>query len=606
MKELSLDYTSHAVIELPDSVIEELSGTRANIVRRSSIAWGEHCSECAFPSCYTSCEFYTPRQDLHCRRFAFGIQDVEVRNAHHLAGLTQIQFRRWGKLEGNGNKGLVSRETAARLEAQTKTTARLFEKLPLPRRVSSALIWRLNEQRKSKLGKGNPLPATANAGFMIEAYWGDAPPLDITLTILPWDKSQEGLFQANFTIQPGYNKFFTPLEAIGRSMPLDIEFAVQIEVVGDPPDTSVIFGLVDFVELKSEPHPEPGKVSAKAADKVKCVIWDLDDTVWTGTLVEDGIDGLIIKPEVIETMRLLDSRGILNAVASKNDAPLARAALEHFKIDHLILHPQINWGPKSDSIRRISEALDIGIDTFAFIDDQPFERAEVAAAWPSVRILTPEDILTFPSTDPFDVPVTAESKSRREMYRAEESRHIAASAATTDYLSFLRSCDIQLDILPINAQNSERVYELTQRTNQLNVTGARFSREEVAQLANGTHAHRALVMRCADQFGDYGIIGCCILNEADARIEAFFMSCRVQRKRVEHAFFAWLCNHLSASTAAEMLRIRFKQTPKNGASVKMFEDLGFTLHTEGDGGEFCRDLRTPFQDSDIVRTTEAI
>jgi FkbH-like protein len=606
MKEISIEPSSRIQLEFPDAVVEKFLETRSRITKRSIIAWGEHCSECAFPSCYTTCEFYTPRLDLHCRRFALGMQDVSVGNARMLRGLTQVHFRRWGKLEGNGNKGILPVAQANSLEARTETTTALLQGLPLPRKVSSAISWRLNERRKTSVGNGSPVKEP-NTGFLIEAYMDAANPVEMTLTMLPSDKGQDGLFQTQFTIRPGYNQHFTPVETIARSLPLEGQFSVQIEVVGEPPSSPIVFGILDFVERESVLAPAKAAPSPENAPKVKCVIWDLDDTVWTGTLVEDGIDGLKLNTAAVETMRVLDSRGILNSVASKNDDALAREALRHFAIDDLILHPQINWGPKSDSIRRIADALNINIDTFAFVDDQPFERAEVGASLPPVRLFTPEDIENFPGLPAFDVPVTAESRVRREMYRIEESRHVAASAAKTDYLSFLQSCGIVLEILPVTAENSERVYELTQRTNQLNVTGARFTREEIEKFMGGTNDQRALVMRCKDKFGDYGIIGCCFLLEKEARIEAFFMSCRVQRKRVEHAFFSWLCTMLLTHSGRETIRIRFKKTAKNDASVKMLEDLGFDLHQDADGQqEFRRSLDTPFADSDIVEIRETI
>lgn len=606
MKEISIEPSSRIQLEFPDAVVAKFLETRNTLIQRSVIAWGEHCSECAFPNCYTSCEFYTPRLDLHCRRFALGMQDVSVVNARMLRGLTRVHFRRWGKLEGNGNKGILPIAQANALEASTETTTALLQGLPLPRKVSSAISWRVNERRKTSVGMGSPI-TRPNTGFLIEAYMDAATPIEMTLTMLPADKGQDGLFQTHFTIQPGYNQYFTPVETIARSLPLNGKFSVQIEVVGEPPASPVVFGILDFVERRPAPAPAKAAPAGETAPKVKCVIWDLDDTVWAGTLVEDGIEGLKLNPAAVDAMRMLDSRGILNSVASKNDEALAREALRHFAIDDLILHPQISWGPKSDAIRRIAEALDIGIDTFAFVDDQPFERAEVGASFPAVRIFTPEDIETFAGLPAFDVPVTAESRGRREMYRIEESRHVAASAAKTDYLSFLRSCGIVLEILPVTPENSVRVYELTQRTNQLNVTGARFTREEIDQFVDGTRSQRALVMRCRDKFGDYGIIGCCFLDEQDAHIEAFFMSCRVQRKRVEHAFFSWLSQRLADKSATGMIRIRFKKTAKNDASVKMFEDLGFALHQDGEGQkEFRRKLDTPFADSDIVEITEAV
>lgn len=604
MKEIVLREAPRVAVELPGSVTEQFRATREGIARRSTIVWGEHCSECAFPSCYSSCEFYTPRSDMHCRRFAKGIEAVTLNDAPELSGLTRIQFRRWGKLEGSGVPALQDVVTAKRREDKADMIDTALAAMPMPRRIGHGLAHRLNSKRKHRALTQEVLPATAQ--FLIEGWLEHDAPITMTISMMPWDKSVDGLFQKQFTFAQGYNRELIPLSAIRQSVSLDQPFAIQIEVVGDVPNQPVIFGLVDFVEMGAIPakasEPATAKADAKPAKAKtsKCVVWDLDDTVWQGTLVEDGIEGVKLNPAAAEAMKMLDAKGILNSVASKNDEELARAALKHFGLDEYILFPQINWGPKSDSVRRIAELIDIGLDTFVFVDDQPFERGEVAASHGMVTIMTPDDIAGFASHPLFDVPVTEESKKRRFMYRDEEKRQSAASSAGTDYLGFLRGCDIRLEIMPVTKESAERVYELTQRTNQLNVTGARFTREEVQQFVDGTSPNRGFVLRCSDNFGDYGIIGFCVLNLAVPRIEAFFMSCRVQRKRVEQAFFAWLAYQLM-QVGATTLTIHYRKTAKNIAAVKMFNELGFVLEETAPGeGLFSRNLADSWADADIV------
>ncbi|MGC3982254.1 MAG: HAD-IIIC family phosphatase [Steroidobacteraceae bacterium] len=581
MKEIVLREARHLSLNIPATELAGFREVRALLAQRSTVVWGEHCSECAFPSCYASCEFYTPRSDMHCRRFANGIEEVVIPGAPDIKNLTRIQFRRWGKLEGSGPATLYPTDAAYRKEASANSTDKFFAALPLPKRIGNGIANRMNAQRKQQAVTEGPLQSSSSANvFVIEGWLEHDTAINMTVSMMPWDKSIDGLFQKQFTFRKGYNREVISCQTIKQSMSIDQPFAIQIEVVGDPPNQPVIFGLVDFAEVAAgktltsataAPVAKTGK--AKTA---KCVVWDLDDTVWTGTLVEDGIEGVQLKPGVAETMRMLDSRGILNSVASKNDEDLALAALKHFGLSEYILFPQVSWGPKSDALRRIAESIDIGIDTFVFVDDQPFERGEVGAAHPSVTLMTPEDVAGFATHALFDVPVTEESKKRRLLYRDEEKRQRAATSSGTDYLGFLRSCNIELDVLPVTKDSAERIYELTQRTNQLNVTGARFTREEVRQFVDGTTSDEGFVLRCRDTFGDYGIIGFCVLNREQHRINAFFMSCRVQRKRVEQAFFAWLSESLIAS-GADSLTINYRKTAKNGASVRMFADLGFVL-----------------------------
>jgi FkbH-like protein len=609
MKKIVYREAARTVIALPPEVAGAFAATEAALGTRSAIIWGEHCSECAFPSCYVSCEFYTPRSDLHCRRFARGIEAVKVENLTALAGLTRIAFRRWGKLEGSGpavmqavNNARVHERHAARADA-------LMAALPMPRALGPGLANHLNRRRKAAATRVSGI--AKDTVFIVEAYLEKPTPITLTLSMMPWDKSTDGLFQTPIALRQGYNRTVIPASAIAATTPLDVPFAIQLEVLGEVPNQPVIFGLVEFATLNAPLAQVPGggagsmeKAPDPLAKTAKCVVWDLDETVWRGTLVEEGIEGVVLNEAAASAMRMLDARGILNCVASKNDAPLAMAALRHFSLDEYVLFPQVGWGPKSEAVRRIAELFDIGLDTFVFVDDQPFERGEVLAAHPNVTVMTPDDIAGFAAHPLFDVPVTEESKKRRVMYLDEEKRQHAAIGAGTDYLRFLRSCDIVLEIMPVTEASAERVYELTQRTNQLNVTGSRFTRQEVRAFIEGSTMREGYVLGCRDNFGAYGIIGFCVLEPDSATIEAFFMSCRVQRKQVEQAFFHWLSAHLLARGARE-LTIAYQQTAKNAAAVKMFAELGFALSESAPGeGHFTRALADPWTDADVVRIEE--
>ena len=126
------------------------------------------------------------------------------------------------------------------------------------------------------------------------------------------------------------------------------------------------------------PHIELADAEAKKITTVKCVVWDLDNTVWEGVLLEG--DDLKLRNDVVAIIKTLDDRGILNAIASRNEFDPAMAQLEAFGIDHYFIYPQINWNPKSESVAQIAKDINIGINTLAFVDDQPFEREEVQFA----------------------------------------------------------------------------------------------------------------------------------------------------------------------------------------------------------------------------------
>jgi FkbH-like protein len=581
---------SHAPV--PRDVLTTMRAFQESVAARSAIIWAEHCSECAFPACYTQCTFYTPRADLDCRRFEAGIEAVADGGD---LGLMRIQFRRWGKLEGGGALALWPPDVVRAREKRDAWVSARLAKPVLPRSLARRLVWSWNSQKRAASSRAMRTPDAQ--AFVIETYLAPEGAVSFTLTITPTDKSVDGLFQARFDVASGYSRALFPVADIARTVDLTGPFLAQIEPVGDPPAQPVVFGLADFVAFRKDSAPapshsaqrEPAKKHSKTA---KCLVFDLDGTLWSGTLAEDGLEGLALRPGVVELIQALDARGILLSVASKNDPEPALAALDAFGLREYFLFPQIGWEPKSDSLRRIAELIDIGLDTFVFIDDQPFERAEVMRGAPSVTTMDAELIPQLLQHPLLDVPATPEAARRRLMYKTEETRQSVFNASGADYLDFLRDCQIELRISPLTAHNLERIFELTQRTNQLNFSGARYSRDELSSMISDPE--RSFVLSCADKFGDYGVIGFVVTSREHTTVESFFMSCRVQRKRVENAFF----EHLALLWGRpETLRVRFRPTPKNAASVRVLEALGFTR--SGDG--FERNGALNFPESDIVR-----
>nr|MDT0524502.1 HAD-IIIC family phosphatase [Streptomyces sp. DSM 41633] len=135
------------------------------------------------------------------------------------------------------------------------------------------------------------------------------------------------------------------------------------------------------------------------AETVKCLVWDLDDTLWQGTLLEDG--EVHLPDEVRKVVIELDSRGILQSVASRNDHEHAWARLEAFGVAEYFVLPEIGWGAKSDAVRRIADRLNFALTTIAFVDDRPAERAEVAFHLPDVRCYPAEQVLALPDLAEF-------------------------------------------------------------------------------------------------------------------------------------------------------------------------------------------------------------
>ncbi|WP_158601905.1 HAD-IIIC family phosphatase [Pararobbsia silviterrae] len=562
-----------------------------NVTALSRIVWGEHCSECAYPTCYSSCAFYDPRSDLQCRRFEAGIE-----SAGH--GLSRIRFRKWGKLEGRGPIALHEKAAAAKLERRDRVVSKWLANTRLPFSLARYFVWYWN-QRKNRAGRASRPSTNMNDAFAIEAYVRNGARA-FTVTFLQ-SEPKKATYQKHITLTDAPQTWFIPVAELSDVIDLARPYLIQIEPVGEAEGIDAVFGALDFVRLRTplpiaDASPPPAAISAAPPSALaKVVVWDLDETIWTGTLAEEGAQGVHPRPEAVAAIKALDARGILQSIASKNDLDEALEALHLHGLADYFLYPQVNWGPKSESIARIAKRLDLGVDSFVFIDDQPFERAEALSGHETLRVLTHEDVAHMLTNPWFNQPVTAEGARRRELYRTEAQRVESMEQHGGDYHAFLRASALVIEVRDLDTADMTRAHELSQRTNQLNFTGAKFSRDEVERV-QGDLDRRYLTVRCRDRYGDYGLIGFVVLDVLNGRIEAFFMSCRVQRKRVEQALFAYLAALLSARGHARFA-VRFKETKRNGAARDMLEELGFSRDEDG----WTRDLSAPFEDSDIVK-----
>lgn len=539
--------------QLPEDLLARIEATRNRVKSRSALIWGEHCTECVWPDCYAGCSLYTPRSDLKCRRFALGIEGVDLGGAADLKGM-RLRFRKWGKLEAEGRLRLATPERIRMMEAVDRLGAVAIEFSSFSFSLQDLLARALN---RFKAWAGGAPDANLKANvFLIECVNESDAGVGMTLSVKP--TSQTGsYYQKHFRLEPGFNSVEFDVKAMSSAVNLSAEFLVQIEPIGAATESPLLFAFADFAELAPPSSregvviAETGKAKSGPASKCKCVVWDLDNTLWSGVLVEDGVANLRINTAAVNVIKKLDERGIIHSIASKNNADEALEALEHFGIREYFLAPQISWGPKSAAITQIAQQLNIGKDLLIFIDDQPFERAEVEAAHENVRVLTDESIDQLLNMPEFDVPVTDESCQRRLMYREAEQRDAAFQDAGVGFIDFLRSCQLQLTICNLDDGNCDRVHELSQRTNQLNYSGRAVTRTELDRLRHDPADSAGFVLSCRDKFGDYGIIGFAVVDFGKASVDHFFMSCRVQHKKVDHAFFGWLLERMGARASSE-------------------------------------------------------
>lgn len=295
----------------------------------------------------------------------------------------------------------------------------------------------------------------------------------------------------------------------------------------------------------------------KAARSVKCVVWDLDHTLWEGTLLEGGAGRL--RPGVIDVMQALDARGILQSLASKNDGAPALARLAELGVADYFLYPQIHWGVKSGSMERIAKDINIGLDTLAFIDDQAFERDEVAFAWPQVLCIDALDIGAMLAQAPFNPRfVTDDSARRRAMYRSDITRKQVEEHFDGPKEAFLSSLEMRLTICAPQQDDLKRAEELTLRTNQLNTTGYTYSYDELDFFRRSSD-HRLLIAGLEDKYGSYGKIGLVLIECRDDAwmVKLLLMSCRVMTRGVGTV----LINHLRNEARSNGVRLLAEMLP---------------------------------------------
>ncbi|HYO62000.1 MAG TPA: HAD-IIIC family phosphatase, partial [Actinomycetota bacterium] len=241
---------------------------------------------------------------------------------------------------------------------------------------------------------------------------------------------------------------------------------------------------------------------------MKCVVWDLDGTIWDGIAVEMEEPGLPrLFPDVVGILDELESRGIANSVASRNSTAVGEALARVPELAGRFLAPQLGWGDKSESLRRIADELGIGLDALAVVDDSPYERAEIRQRAPEVLVLSPEELRAAIDGPPF-VPEHSSSESRLRVARLrdEAARKAAQESADVSREEFLRSCRMQLSLASATFSDVDRLAELVARARRLSSSGTRITAGEIARRVDDPR-WSVVVARLVDRFGDYGSIG---------------------------------------------------------------------------------------------------
>jgi FkbH-like protein len=274
---------------------------------------------------------------------------------------------------------------------------------------------------------------------------------------------------------------------------------------------------------------------------VKCVIWDLDNTLLAGVYLESGPRPPPPEPAMIEAAATLRGRGIIHAIASRNPPEAADYAAQATGLDFAAA--ECGWDRKSDAVRRIIVDLGLSPDATAFVDDDPYERAEVSFEVPQVLVLSPEDMADAVGWPEFSPPaVTAEARRRGEMYAERRRREQEARAFAGSRDEFLRACGTEATIAPAAADDVPRLHELSVRTHQFNTSGEPVAEAELHRLV-GSAEHRVTAVRLRDRFGDDGLVGGCVTRagqDGTWTVTLLMMSCRAMGRGVIEALLAWL------------------------------------------------------------------
>lgn len=579
MYETEVNLRKESAEQIPLEILARWKESKETVLGRTVLPWSEHCTECAWPSCYSTCEFYRDRSDGRCRRFANGMTRLECPDALN-SYLLKITFMQWAKLWTPGNIRLHQADAALRIENRDYRIGSALQQFPLPHTVRNFTVNKRYSLKK-KLAYGAKQTEQRPNSFLLECYNPGTASVNLSFSIRPAGKDIAISFQKLITLDPGFHRIRIPYKDISAIVNLEKPFHVELIPNHYNEQVTLYFGLMDFVHEVQQPDSTKKHGTTSTQRKIKCVVWDLDNTIWDGILIEDGREKLVLKPNIRQVLEELDRRGILLSIASKNNPDEALAVLREMSLDELFLCPQISWGPKSAAIQKIAQQLNIGFDTILFVDDSTFEREQVASVHSEVRVMDARDYMEIQNLEECKVPVTAESRERRKMYRMESERQSQAAQFAGDYIAFLNDCNIRMNITSLGEENLERVHELSQRTNQMNFSGNRYDRNVLKQIITNPSLD-TYVLEVEDRFGSYGIVGFSIVDNRKPLITDLMFSCRVQSKRVEHAFLAWVVRKYIRETGQDMWAI-YRRTERNAPAGKVFEDLAMKEVAIADG-----------------------
>ena len=361
-------------------------------------------------------------------------------------------------------------------------------------------------------------------------------------------------------------------------------------------------------------HSLAALIAAARGRSRKVLVLDLDNTLWGGVIGDDGPDKIVIGRETPrgeaytafqEYVRRLKERGVLLAVCSKNDDAMARRGFSHpdsvLKLDDFAAFVA-NWEPKHQNIEAIADRLNLGLDSFVFVDDNPAERHLVAAQLPMVAVPNVgDDVCRYPAildaARYFEaVSLSAEDAQRTALYAQNADRE-ALAQRFVDYGEYLASLLMTGEIDAFSSVYLDRITQLTNKTNQFNLTTRRYTKVEMEAMANDPR-YVTLYGRLTDVFGDNGLVSVVIGRRDDRtlHVDLWLMSCRVLKRGMEDAMLDALVERARVAGAQRIVGY-YIPTPRNGMVADHYEKLGFSrlAGENGDPGtSWSLDIGVPY------------
>lgn len=537
----------------------------------SRLYWQEHCVECALPDCYKTCTLYSPRRDGNCERFSYGISpDYRISGTQNFCA--DIHFKKWAKLEAfwPSRPSMVSQKRNLIESRAISIIHNLYKKI-FQNNKSAKIFATKFAERFFRL-RLNSIFSHKIDGFYIKFYYEEIEPRKIQIEIRSLSSL---LYRDILDIKKGWNTRLIPYSELPKN------FSELARICIHPIDSEpirLIFSHLDLVKFMNNKNEEDEFKNNSI--KVKCICWDLDNTLWKGVIGEDGPENIQINPEALNLIQSLDQRGVLQSICSKNDFSLAWKKLVDEGLDHFFLYPEIHWKPKSQSIKRIADNLNIGIDSVGFIDDSIRELEEVSSNLPSVKLYNANEISKLLNYSEFDISITSMSSLRREMYITELKRSSTMIATSNDSDEFLLNCKMELMIgHPKDQKDIDRCLELLQRTNQFNLTGNKYSYQDLQKILD-FQEYKCFHGRLQDRFGEMGIVLFFILNiskKNEIIIEEFVMSCRVAQKNVDLALIQWIYQNFTENNQKK-IQMRYKNTGKNKPMLEILKKMSLSIN----------------------------